>query len=206
MEHKIVAIIRGFDLSETLDIAAALYDGGVKILEVTLNSPNPYNTIEQLSNSFASKMKIGAGTVLNELETQKAIEAGAEFIISPIIDESSIVRAKKMNAVPIPGAFSPNEICDAYQKGGEIIKVFPSILGPEYIKNIKGPLPFIPLMPTGGITSHNIPEYIKAGAIAFGIGGGLLKSNAVGTQRLDDIRKNAHAFVNGISMARIKDN
>ncbi len=206
LDHKIVAIIRGYDISETIDIVQALYDGGIRIVEVTLNSPNPFKTIAQLSLKFQGQMKIGAGTVMDEEDTRKAIDAGAEFIISPIIDEKSIVFAKKMGAVPMPGAFSPNEIYDAYTKGGEIIKVFPSILGPEYIKNIKGPLPHIPLMPTGGVTAQNIPEYMKAGAIAFGIGGGLLKSNAVGGQRLDDIRNNAHVFTNGIKLALNKEN
>lgn len=202
LEHKIVAIIRGYDLKETLDIVDALHIGGVRIVEVTLNSPKPYVTISELVKRYGDTMKIGAGTVMNAGEAERAIDEGAQFIISPITDEATIKRTKKLNAVSIPGAFSPIEIFAAFSMGADIIKVFPSMLGPEYIKNIRGPMPNLLLMPTGGVTLQNIPEYLKAGAAAFGVGGGLLKSLSLGDQKYEDIKNNAHAFVTSINFSQ----
>ena len=178
LEHKIVAILRGFDAKDILKIANALCDGGVKIVEVTLNSAGALGAIENLNEKLGDEMQIGAGTVLNSHDAKNAISAGAKFPISPSLDTEVIKLTKDAGIVSIPGAFTPTEILTAFRNGGDIIKVFPT-LSPDYIKNILAPLDKIPLMPTGGINLSNIQEFNKTGAVAFGIGTALADNKAV---------------------------
>jgi 2-dehydro-3-deoxyphosphogluconate aldolase/(4S)-4-hydroxy-2-oxoglutarate aldolase len=141
-------------------------------------------------------MLIGAGTVLNATMANEAIDAGACFIISPIVDEETIKATKKRGAVSIPGAYTPTEIYKAFSMGGEIIKVFPASSSVNYIKEVRAPLPQIPLMPTGGITMHNIQEFKKAGAVAFGIGGSLVDAKQIITEEyLQKITGTAKQFI-----------
>lgn len=181
IEHKIVAIIRGFGPADVLKIAGALNQGGVKLLEVTLNSPGALMAIEQLSKEMKDKMLIGAGTVLDATSTKEAIAAGARFIISPVFDEEVISTTRRYGAVSIPGAYTPTEILKAYVQGGDIIKIFPAA-GAAYIKDLQAPLPQLPLMPTGGINHQNIATFQLAGAVAFGIGSALVDAK----QTVDD--------------------
>lgn len=173
LDNKIVAIIRGARPSDVMDIAGALYEGGVRLLEITLNSENAFELIETVSARFGNKMLIGAGTVLTSEEALKVIDRGAQFIISPSTDVETIKATKQKGIVSIPGAYTPTEIVAAYRAGADIIKVFPAA-SPKYIKELRGPLSHIPLMPTGGINLDNIGEFQKAGAIAFGIGTSLV--------------------------------
>jgi len=174
LKHKIVAIIRGAKPNDVVKISEALYEGGIRLMEVTLNSENALEAIKQLSNRMKGKMYIGAGTVLNADDTEKAIDAGAQFIISPCLNIDVIASTKRRGALSIPGAFTPTEIVNAYDRGGDIIKVFPASGNINYIKEVRAPLPHIPLMPTGGINLQNIKEFHKAGAVAFGIGTSLV--------------------------------
>lgn len=173
LEHQIVAIIRGARPADVLKIAGALNEGGVRLLEVTLNSPGALTAIEQLSCEMNGKMLIGAGTVLDAAGAKEAIDAGARFVISPVFDEEIISATRRYGAVSIPGAYTPTEVLKAYVQGGDIIKVFPAA-GPGYIKDLLAPLPQIPLMPTGGISHQNIAAFRAAGAVAFGIGSALV--------------------------------
>ncbi|MBK5271324.1 MAG: bifunctional 4-hydroxy-2-oxoglutarate aldolase/2-dehydro-3-deoxy-phosphogluconate aldolase [Bacteroidia bacterium] len=200
LKDKIVAIIRGANPDDVLKIAEALHSGGVKVLEVTLNSDNALELIKQLSETLKDKMLIGAGTVLNEDATRLAISAGAKFIISPNTNVEVIKVTKQLGAVSIPGAFSPTEIVNAYYSGGDIIKVFPASANVNYIREIRAPLPHIPLMPTGGITLENIEAFHKAGAVAFGIGTALVNTKLEITKDyLDQLRTKARQFVQHIA-------
>src|SRR6266496_294412 len=176
LEHKIVSIIRGADPDDVLKIAEALHEGGVKILEVAFNSPNALSVVKELSLKMENKLVIGMGTVLDAATAEQAIEAGAKFIISPSYNDDIIQTTKQLGAVSIPGAFTPTEIVNAFNAGGDIIKVFPAASNVNYIKEIRAPLPHIPLMPTGGVTLGNIKEFQKAGAVAFGIGSALVNT------------------------------
>lgn len=176
-EHKIVAILRGMPPSEITNIANALYDGGIRLLEITLNSDDALPAIEQLNHEFKNKMLIGAGTVIDEKDAQNAIAAGAAFLISPSLDTQVIKAAKDAGIVSIPGAFTPTEIVAAHKNGADIIKIFPC-LNADYVKNILAPLNFIKVMPTGGIDASNIQTFAKTGAVAFGIGSALVSSKA----------------------------
>ena len=196
LEHKIVAIIRGADPNDVLRIAEALHEGGIKILEVTFNSPNALAVIKELSSKMENDLLLGMGTVLDGATAKQAIEAGAKFIISPSFNPETIKTTKELGAVSIPGAFTPTEIINAYSSGGDIIKVFPASANINYIKEIRAPLPHVPLMPTGGITLENIKEFQKAGAVAFGIGTALVNTKEKITGKyLRKITENAKELV-----------
>lgn len=199
LENKIVSIIRGADPSDVLKIAEALQEGGVKLLEVTLNSTNALIVIKELANKLNDKMIIGAGTVLNAADAKAAIDAGAKFIISPNVNIETIEATKRNGAVSIPGAYTATEVVNAYSCGGDIIKIFPAST-PKYIKELRGPLNHIPMMPTGGINLENIQEFKKAGAVAFGIGTSLVDTKQKLTDEyLKQITNNARKFVEAVS-------
>jgi len=196
LKNKIVAIVRGVQPQDVIKIAHALVAGGVSTMEVTMNSFNALSVIKQLSKEMGEKMLIGAGTVLDEKMLNEAIDAGARFIISPIVDKKLIKATKKLGAVSIPGAFTPTEIFKAYSFGGDIIKVFPASSNVNYIKEVRAPLPQIPLMPTGGVSLQNIKEFKKAGAVAFGIGGSLVNAKMeVTVDYLQEVTEAAKQFM-----------
>jgi len=196
LDHKIVAIIRGANPGDVLKIAEALHSGGVNLLEVTLNSDSALEVIKQLSDVMKGKMLIGAGTVLDADATKAAIDAGAQFIISPSFNIDVIKTTKQLGAISIPGAFTPTEIVNAYNTGGDIIKIFPASSNVNYIKEVRAPLSHIPLMPTGGVTLENIGEFQKAGAVAFGIGTALVNTKEKVTDAyLKNLTETAAKFV-----------
>jgi 2-dehydro-3-deoxyphosphogluconate aldolase / (4S)-4-hydroxy-2-oxoglutarate aldolase len=198
LEHKIVAIIRGARPTDVLKIASALNEGGVRLLEVTLNSPGALKSIEQLSGEMDGKMVIGAGTVLDAASAKEAIAAGARFVISPVLDEEVIRTTRRYGAVSIPGAYTPTEVLKAYVLGGDIIKVFPSA-GAGYLKDLLAPLPQLPLMPTGGINHQNITAFREAGAVAFGIGSALVDAKQPLTEgTLRDLKTKAQQLVEAL--------
>jgi len=198
LEHKIVAILRGMPPANILNIANALYGGGLRILEITLNSADALPVIEQLSHEFRNRMLIGAGTVLDTKDAANAIDAGATFLISPSLDSNVIKIAKDAGVVSIPGAFTPTEILTAYNNGADIVKIFPT-LNADYIKNILAPLNHIRVMPTGGIDLSNIKSFAATGAVAFGIGSALVNSKAViNDEYLEELSKKASAFQDAV--------
>ncbi|MEP7143879.1 MAG: bifunctional 4-hydroxy-2-oxoglutarate aldolase/2-dehydro-3-deoxy-phosphogluconate aldolase [Ferruginibacter sp.] len=202
LAHKIVAILRGAQPQDVVEIAEALYEGGIKCIEITLNSTDALQVIESIAMKMEGRILVGAGTVLNVVAAKDAIAAGAKFIISPITDQAIISITKQSGAVSIPGAFTPTEIFKAYSGGGDIIKVFPGTSGPAFIKEILAPLPFIPLMPTGGISLENLHEFKKAGAVAFGIGKALVDTKQkIGEAFLREIITSTRAFMQAANTA-----
>ena len=199
LENKLIAIIRGAQPADVVKIAEALFSGGIRVLEITMNSEAPLRVIKTVSDALGDKMIIGAGTVLDVESAKQAVAAGARFILSPIANSDIIKTAKDIGAVSIPGAFTPTEIYNAYKNGGDIIKVFPAI-SPSYIKDISGPLPQIKLLPTGGINLENILEYKKAGAAGFGIGSALADTKKEITRNyLLQLTDKAKKFIAAIS-------
>ncbi|MBO1512498.1 bifunctional 4-hydroxy-2-oxoglutarate aldolase/2-dehydro-3-deoxy-phosphogluconate aldolase [Metabacillus bambusae] len=199
LENKIIAIIRGANPNDVIRISQALNDGGIKLIEITMNSPNALSVIKQVSSELGDKVLIGAGTVLDAETARSAILAGATFILSPTVDIETIKLTKRYGVVSIPGAFTPTEILSAYEKGADIIKVFPATLGPNYIKDILGPLPQIPLLPTGGIDLENLNQFIEAGAVGCGIGSALVNTkHEITEEYLQQLTKKASQFVSAI--------
>ena len=196
LEHKIVAILRGCDPVNIVEISQALYEGGIRLLEITLNSPGALDAIQQVAVQFGDRMAIGAGTVLTVEEVKAAVTAGARFILSPSLDVEVIRFTRDLGAVSVPGAFTATEILTAYRAGANIVKVFPASVGPAYFRDIRGPLPQIPLMPTGGVSMDNIRDFQKAGAVAFGVGSALVPaSQGVIVDELEALTKRAAGYV-----------
>jgi len=196
LANKIVAIIRGVNTADVKQIVTALNDGGVKVLEITLNSPDALKTIEELNKEYGDKLLIGAGTVLDASEARATMAAGARFIISPSYDHAVITITKKLGCVSIPGAFTATEVVAAYKSGADIVKVFPASIGSHYIKDLRGPLPHIPLMPTGGVHLNNIKDFFEAGAVAVGIGSALVDSKQkLRDDYLNNLKNKAAMFV-----------
>ncbi|WP_245562164.1 bifunctional 4-hydroxy-2-oxoglutarate aldolase/2-dehydro-3-deoxy-phosphogluconate aldolase [Niabella aurantiaca] len=196
--NKLVAILRGADPRDVVRIAAALYEGGIRLLEITMNSEAPLKAIEQVAHKLGDRLVIGAGTVLDAGMAADAVSAGARFILSPVVEATVISAARKLGAVSIPGAYTATEIYTAHRAGADIVKVFPAT-SPAYIKDLRAPLPHIPLLPTGGITPENIGAYLKTGAVGFGIGSALVNTKEPVTGAyLETLKENARKFIQAI--------
>lgn len=195
-ESKIIAIIRNANPDDILPITKTLYNAGIRAIEVTMNSPKALESIELLSTEMKDKVIVGAGTVLDSETARLAILSGASFILSPTVNKETIKMTKRYGAVSIPGALSPTEILEAYEYGGDIIKVFPTtIMGPAYIKDLQGPLPHIPLLPTGGVDLSNVDDFMKAGAVGVGLGSALVNTKiATNEQYYQDLENTAQQF------------
>jgi 2-dehydro-3-deoxyphosphogluconate aldolase/(4S)-4-hydroxy-2-oxoglutarate aldolase len=198
--HRVVAILRGCDPAHTLPIVEALYAGGIRLLEITLNSRDALNSIKETSKEWGDKLLVGAGTVLTPDEAQLAVAAGAKFILSPSLDLPTIQKTKELGALSIPGAFTATEIVTAWRNGAGMVKVFPASVGPAYFRDLRGPLPHIPLMPTGGVNLENIRQFQKAGAAAFGIGSALVTlTDQLTPNYLQQLTTTAAAYMASIS-------
>ncbi|MFB4167301.1 bifunctional 4-hydroxy-2-oxoglutarate aldolase/2-dehydro-3-deoxy-phosphogluconate aldolase [Virgibacillus sp. JSM 102003] len=199
-EHKLVAVIRGAKGDDVLSIADALNEGGVHIMEITADTPQVDTLIRRVNEEFGDDMVVGAGTVLDPETARTAIKAGASFIFSPTVNVETIQMTKRYGVVSIPGALTPTEILTAYEHGADLIKIFPAgTVGPNYIKDIHGPLPHIPLMPTGGVDLTNVREYFEKGAVAAGLGSSLVNTKrGVNPETLKDITDKARQFTETI--------
>lgn len=202
--NGIAAVIRGAEPENIVSIAKALKDGGVKTLEITVETPRVLELIERVSREMGDEVIVGAGTVLDPETARAAIMAGAKFIFSPTVNVETIKITKRYGVISIPGALTPTEILTAYESGADIIKVFPAnVFGPSYLKDIHGPLPHIPLMPTGGLDVHNVGEYIKAGAVAAGIGSSLVNTKkTMDNQYFIELEEKAAQFVEAVRKAK----
>lgn len=198
LTHKIVAILRGVHHDTIIPIVNALMKGGIKAVEITLNTPQAFALLKEVSITFRGQLLVGAGTVLDAAAAARSIEAGASFIISPSLDLATIAYTKAQGCVSIPGAFTATEIVTAYKAGADIVKVFPAS-HPQYIKDLLGPLSHIPLMPTGGVSLENIGAFQKAGAVAFGVGSALVPSSLT-KEMLDekDLEEKARRFMKAV--------
>jgi 2-dehydro-3-deoxyphosphogluconate aldolase / (4S)-4-hydroxy-2-oxoglutarate aldolase len=200
-KHKIVVIIRGIDPDDFLNIAGALLEGGLSVMEITLNSRDALSVIKQASVQMGDRLLIGAGTVLDAASAESAISAGAKFIVSPSLHIETIRVTKQLKAVSIPGAFTATEILSAYNSGADIIKVFPASVGSNYFRDLRGPFPQIPMMPTGGVNLTNIREFQKAGAVAFGIGSALIDvSQKMTKEYLLQVTEKAKQFAEALNV------
>ncbi|MFY2151535.1 bifunctional 4-hydroxy-2-oxoglutarate aldolase/2-dehydro-3-deoxy-phosphogluconate aldolase [Mammaliicoccus sciuri] len=199
-ETKLIAILRNAKPNDILPIVETLYKAGIRAIEVTMNSPKALQSIELISNEMKDKVVVGAGTVLDAESARLAILSGATFILSPTVDKDTIRMSKKYGAVSIPGAMTPTEILEAYEYGGDIIKVFPTTsLGPEYIKDLQGPLPHIPLLPTGGVSIDNVTDFIEAGAVGVGLGSALVNTKVETNKAyFEELEQKAQAFYNKV--------
>jgi 2-dehydro-3-deoxyphosphogluconate aldolase / (4S)-4-hydroxy-2-oxoglutarate aldolase len=202
-ESGLVAVIRKPKQSQINSIAEALVNGGVGALEITVDTPGALQMIHQIKETYGDKVLVGAGTVLDAISAKGAIDAGADFIFSPIFDIETIQITNRYGRISIPGVMTPTEIVQAYSAGADLLKVFPGdSLGIDYIKNLMGPLPHIPMMPTGGVSLDNVEQFIKSGAVAVGAGGTLVDKKAIEAGRYEVLTQIAAEFTKRIQKAR----
>jgi 2-dehydro-3-deoxyphosphogluconate aldolase / (4S)-4-hydroxy-2-oxoglutarate aldolase len=199
----VVAVVRLDDAAAGAEVARALAEGGVTAIEVTMTVPNAVRLIADLSALLGDGVLVGAGTVLDAATAREVIQAGARFVVSPVF-RPAVIEACHSQEVPVmPGCFTPTEILSAWDSGADVIKVFPAtVLGPTFFKDVRGPLPHVKLMPTGGVTRSNAGDWIRAGAVAIGVGTALVDKQAVAARRFDTIRDNAAHFVAAVRDAR----
>lgn len=200
----IVAVVRVDSSDGLLKVVEALEQGGVTAVEVTMTTPNAIDVIDKVVKEYSGQVIVGVGTVLDAETARAAILAGAEFVVGPTLNPQVIAMAKRYSKVVVPAGFTPTEILHAWELGADIVKVFPtSSVGPAYIKDIKGPLPQIKLLPTGGVNLDNAGVFIKAGASALAVGGNLVSKKAIAEGNYGIIRDNACRFVEEVKKARI---
>lgn len=200
----IVPVIRVNSEDLVKGLVDAIFEGGIRICEITMTVPNALGLIRKLVDDFGDEAVIGAGTVLDADTALRCIETGAQFLVSPVFENGVVDVCKNADCAAFPGALSPSEILNAWRSGADAVKVFPApgVGGPSYLKAIKGPFPDIELMPSGGVTLATIGEYIRAGAIAAGVGGDLTDVVAIKEGRAQDVTRTARAFVKAIEEAR----
>lgn len=199
----IVAIMRGIAEEEALRTVEALCNAGVKAVEVTFNTRGADKIITSLIDRFKGDVIVGAGTVTNPAIAAKAVECGAEFVLAPNTDADVIAVVKNCGKVMVPGAFTPTEVLKCHDMGADIVKVFPvSTVGPKYIKDLRGPYDNIELMAVGGVDASNAGEYIKAGSIAVGVGGSLIRKDLIAKGNYKAIEEIAEKFIYEINSAR----
>jgi 2-dehydro-3-deoxyphosphogluconate aldolase / (4S)-4-hydroxy-2-oxoglutarate aldolase len=199
----VVAVIRMRDAAKLRAVVDAIAEGGVRAIEVTMTVPNAVGLIATLASSLPSDILLGAGTVTDVATARAVIDAGARFVVGPVFRPDVIVACHERGVPIAPGCFSPTEILDAHERGADIVKVFPATaLGPSYIKDLRAPMPQLKLMPTGGVTLDNAGDWIRAGAVAVGVGSALLDAKAIDEGRLDVLTGNARRIVASIAAAR----
>ncbi|OAB36022.1 bifunctional 4-hydroxy-2-oxoglutarate aldolase/2-dehydro-3-deoxy-phosphogluconate aldolase [Paenibacillus glacialis] len=195
-DTKIIAIVRGTPEDKADAAAEALWEGGVRFLEVTMNTPGALNIIRRWRDRFEGRVNIGAGTVLDADLAAAAIKAGAEFLITPNTDEGTIKHAVDAGIPIVPGAMTPTEIVQAWKFGAQAVKVFPlGTLGASYIKELQGPLSHIPMVATGGVTLDNMATYAASGAYAFGLGGSLVNLSWIEAGEYGRLKERAASYV-----------
>ncbi len=195
LKHRIVAVVRSSDPKPLLKVAEALLDGGVPVMEITMTVPNALEVLASVQREFEDDIMIGAGTVLDCETARMALLAGAEFIVSPTLNLEVIKMCHRYGKLCMPGAFTPTEILSAWEAGASIVKVFPAdTVGPDYLRAIRGPLPQVRMMPTGGVSLANARAFLQAGAACLGVGSELVHSKMVQAGDFNGIRDTARKF------------
>jgi 2-dehydro-3-deoxyphosphogluconate aldolase/(4S)-4-hydroxy-2-oxoglutarate aldolase len=203
-ELGLLAVIRGPSIDLTLKMVEALVAGGVLGIEITYSTPNAADVVRSLDRAFGERILLGMGTLTRPEQAQEATRAGARFLVSPICS-ADLAEAMVATGLPVMiGALTPSEIYQAYSLGSDVVKVFPgSLVGPAYIKALRGPFPNIPLMPTGGVNKENVGEWFAAGVIAVGVGSELCPPQLAIEGRFEEITMRAGEFVDAVWKARV---
>jgi 2-dehydro-3-deoxyphosphogluconate aldolase/(4S)-4-hydroxy-2-oxoglutarate aldolase len=200
---RVIAVIRMKDAARLGEVAAALRRGGVTAIEITMTVPGAADIIRELARTKPAGTLIGAGTVLDAGTAAEIIAAGADFVVSPVTDRDTIQACREAGVLVAPGAFTPTEIVAAWRAGADIVKVFPATsLGPQFFRDLRGPLPFVRLMPTGGVTLENARLFLAAGACAVGIGAALVDAKSVEACDWDEIETRARVLTASLEAGR----
>jgi 2-dehydro-3-deoxyphosphogluconate aldolase / (4S)-4-hydroxy-2-oxoglutarate aldolase len=199
----VVAVIRLKDPGKIRAVVDAMAEGGVRALEVTMTVPGAVDLIRTLAPTLPPGVLLGAGTVTDVATARAVIDAGACFVVGPVFRPDVIAACHERDVPAMPGCFSPTEILAAHECGADIVKVFPAtMLGPQFLRDVRAPLPQVKLMPTGGVTLDNVGEWIRAGAVAVGLGSALVDATAIDSGRFEVIAENARRVVANVAAAR----
>ena len=203
--EKLIVIVRGVEKEKLIPLAQAMYDGGIRMLEITYDArkkdsdTDTARSIERLASAFEGKLLIGAGTVLTEEQVSLTKHAGGGFIISPDASATVIERTRELGMVSIPGALTPTEITTAHRSGADFVKLFPAVsMGVEYVKALRAPLPHIDLLAVGGIREGNLRDYLNAGVCGFGISSNIVNRGLIAENRFDALRELARKYVSAV--------
>jgi len=199
----VIAVIRLKGHEDLDQIITSLARGGITAIEITMTTPNAVEYINEFSSKYEKEFLIGAGTVIDPDTAKEVIDAGAEFVVSPVLRPEMIHAVHNYNKVVFPGAFSPTEILTAWEHGADVVKVFPATaLGPKYFKDIHGPLPEIKLTPTGGVSLENAADFMRAGAVCLGVGTALLDKKMIAEENWSALEKRALQFKTEVEAGR----
>ncbi len=203
LDVGIVAVVRAPDPTHLVEVLRALAEGGATVAEVTLTVPHALDVIRQARKELPANILLGAGTVLDPESARAAILAGAEFIVAPTLNLEVIRLCHRYDKLVVPGAFTPTEILAAWEAGADIVKVFPAEnLGPAFFKAMRGPLPQIRIMPTGGVDLSTASEFLKAGACCLGVGSQMVEPKAVANRDFARLRDLARQYVSIVKQTR----
>lgn len=203
IETGVVAVIRADSGQQLVEVCRALGRGGVQACEITMTTPGALDAIAAASKALGGEALIGAGSVLDAATARAAILAGARFIFSPVLDREVIEMAHRYDCVAVPGALTPTEILAAWSAGADVVKVFPANhFGPQYFRDVHGPMPQVKLTPTGGVDLTTAADWIKAGAVALGVGSALVKKDILAGAKWDELSALARQYVDIVAKAR----
>src|SRR5262245_41424244 len=203
LDCGIVAVVRSPDSQQLVEACAALADGGVTVVEITLTVPDALDVVRQVRRDLGDRVLLGAGTILDAETGRAAILAGAEYVVAPTLNRDVIRLCRRYDKLVMPGAFTPTEILTAWEAGADVVKVFPAdVLGPAFFKAVRAPLPQVRLMPTGGVDLTTAAAFLKAGACCLGVGGQLVEPRAVAERNFDRIRDLARQYVSIVQQTR----
>jgi len=207
-ETGLVPVVRAASSDEAMRVIDAINEGGVSVLEITMTVPGAVGVIEEVAKKYGSAATVGAGTVLDPETARICILAGAQFIVSPALNLDTIAMCRRYGVPVMPGALTPTEVVTAWSAGADFVKVFPcgSVGGASYIKNLKGPLPQIKFIPTGGVSLKTAADFIKAGSSALGVGTDLVDVKAIRAGDPTVVTERAKQFVEIIEQARADQN
>ena len=195
LDCGIVAVVRSTESAPLVDVCRALVDGGIDVAEITFTVPDALDVLKATRKALGDRIRLGAGTVLDAETARAAFLAGAEYLVSPTLDLDVIRMARRYGKLVMPGCFTPTEALQAWQAGADIIKVFPAeLLGPGFFKAMRGPLPQIRLMPTGGVDLKTAHSFLEAGACCLGLGSQLIDPKAVAARQFDTISETARKY------------
>jgi len=200
----LVPVVRASSADEAMQAIDAIREGGVNVLEITMTVPGAVGVIADVAKRYGDEVVVGAGTVLDPETARQCIDAGAVFVVSPALNLDTIAACIELGVPVMPGALSPTEVVTAWNAGADMVKIFPagSVGGPSYLKNLKGPLPQIKMIPTGGVSLATAADFIKAGAAALGVGTDLVDIKAVREGNAQVVTDKAREFVRIVNEAR----
>ena len=203
LDVGLVAVVRSPDSQQLVEVARALADGGVTVIEITMTVPGALDVVRQVRQALGDRILLGAGTILDTETARAALLAGAEYVVAPTLNLDVIRLCQRYDKLVMPGAFTPTEVLAAWEAGADIVKVFPAdIVGPAFLKALRGPLPQVRLMPTGGVDLTTAAAFLKAGACCLGVGGQLVEPKAVAARDFGRIRDLARQYVAVVQQTR----